>query len=201
MARSALSSQKTAILAVLSSIVIALEVFPIVGITDLPFYPYGIPFTIDWTGIPLIIILLLLGLLPAVFSTIIMFVAIGYRNLMGATFKFAAELFTIIGVYVAHVLTKNRTEKSHLKLLAYLIFGASFRAAGMFFTNLGLLPLFLPSRFPTFDVVLFASTALIPWNILQAIINILGGYLVFHAVPQTLRDQVTGERGQFELLD
>ncbi len=197
--REKMNSRKTAILAIFSSIVIALEVFPVPGVTDLPFYPFGIPFTIDWTGIPLVVIFLLLGLAPSLFGTFIVLIAIGYRNPIGAVFKFTAEFLTILGVYVAHYLLRDRSGNRLVKLGVYLAVGALFRGLGMFIANLFLLPLFYPLYYPSFDLILFASYVLIPWNVLQAIINIVGGFIVYEAIPISLKDQIMSEGEQLEL--
>ncbi|MFX1417004.1 MAG: hypothetical protein ACFFC0_09335, partial [Promethearchaeota archaeon] len=52
-------SKSIALLAVFVAMVVALEVYPILGVTDI-----GIPgdFTIDWTGIPIVIVFLGLGI-------------------------------------------------------------------------------------------------------------------------------------------
>jgi hypothetical protein len=72
-----LDSKTVALIGVFSSIVVALEVFPINGITDFKFVPGGTPFTIDWTGIPIMIVFLGLGIISSLVTVGIMFVAIG----------------------------------------------------------------------------------------------------------------------------
>jgi hypothetical protein len=178
-------SKSIALLAVFSAMVIALEVFPIVGITDLKFNPGGIPFTIDWTGIPLVIIFLGLGIIYSFVATIIMFIAIGYRNFSGAVFKGFAEFYTLLGLVVAKLLFRKYTLDKGKTITIYTIFALAFRGIGMYFTNIVLLPILYPA-FHTTETALVASTVLVPWNVVQAIINVVGGAILYYLIPPSL---------------
>lgn len=181
-------SKSISLLAVFSAMVAMLEIFPIVGITDLKFFPGGTPFTLDWTGIPIVIVFVGLGMISSVVSIFVMFIAIGYRNFPGAVFKGAAELLTIIGLLVASILLRKRSFGRKSQVLLYLIFGAIFRAIGMYVVNIQLLPVFYP-LFYTPDAAVVASAALVPWNILQAAINVIGGMFLYYVIPEDLRIQ------------
>jgi riboflavin transporter FmnP len=190
-------SKSIALLAIFSAMVAMLEIFPIVGITDLKFFPGGTPFTIDWTGIPIVIVFVGLGMISSVVSILVMFVAIGYRNFPGAVFKGAAELLTIIGLLAARLIIGNRALSKKTSILLYLVFGAMFRAIGMYVVNIQLLPIFYPA-FYTSEAAVVASTILIPWNILQAAINIVGGLLLYFIIPEELRIQAGFEMNNKE---
>jgi riboflavin transporter FmnP len=182
------NSKSIALLAVFSAMVAMLEVFPIVGITDLKFYPGGTPFTLDWTGIPIVIVFVGLGMIYSLVSIVIMFVAIGYRNFPGAVFKGAAELLTILGLLAARVIIGKRSLNRKSSVALYLVLGATVRAVGMFIVNIPLLPIFYP-LFYTIESAIDASAALVPWNVVQAAINIIGGMVLYYLIPENLRIQ------------
>ncbi len=179
-------SKSIALLAVFSAMVAMLEVFPIVGITDLKFFPGGTPFTLDWTGIPIVIVFLGLGAVSSVLSISVMFIAIGYRNFTGAVFKGAAELLTIFGILLARVIVKKMSLGRWASIMLYVCFGAVFRAIGMYFFNIQFLPVFYPA-FYTPEAAIIASTVLVPWNVIQAIINIVGGFILYQLIPKELK--------------
>jgi riboflavin transporter FmnP len=178
-------SKSIALLAIFSAMVIALEIFPIIGITDLKFYPEGIPFTIDWTGIPLVITFLGLGMVYSLIATIMMFIAIAYRNFSGAVFKGFAEFYTLLGLVAAKLLFKRYDLNKSKLIIVYTVFGLGFRTIGMYFANIVLLPILYPAFYTT-ESAIIASTVLIPWNIVQAIINIVGGGILYYIIPPSL---------------
>ncbi|MFX0053437.1 MAG: hypothetical protein ACFFAX_00960 [Promethearchaeota archaeon] len=173
-------SKSIALLAIFTSMVVALEVFPIVGVTDL-----GLPggFTIDWTGIPIVIVFLGLGFVYSLVAIAAMWMAIAYRNFNGAAFKGFAELHTIMGLLIAKILMMRFQFDKRIRILVYLIFGTVFRVIGMFFTNIYLLQFFY--GFTPEAAILGAAGYSLP-NVLQAIINILGGVVLYHLIPESL---------------
>ena len=182
-------SKTIAVLAVFTAMVMLLEFFPIVGITDLKFNPGGTPFTIDWTGIPLVILFLGLGFIISLWATTWMFVAIAYRNPAGAVFKLLAESFTLLGLLIAREVGNRLNAGNRSKVLLYLIFGIACRAIGMFFMNIILLPVLYPVWY-TPEAALAASTILVPWNGVQAVINIVAGIFFFERIPKELAASV-----------
>jgi riboflavin transporter FmnP len=182
-------SKKIAILAIFSAMAIMLEVFPILGITDLKLVPAVPSFTIDWTGIPLSFIFLGLGFTYSVVAVFAMGAAIGYRNPVGAVFKVASELLTLIGMLLGFLIHRKltgkgmRTRQEQTKASLVLLGGSFLRMAGMYVVNIILLPLLvgLPSA-----VAITVSGILVPWNGLQAVINILGGFLIMKLIPEDL---------------
>ncbi|UCH05437.1 MAG: hypothetical protein JSW05_04525 [Candidatus Thorarchaeota archaeon] len=173
-------SKSIALLAVFVAMVVALEVYPILGVTDI-----GIPgdFTIDWTGIPIVIVFLGLGLVYSMVAVAAMWMAIAYRNFVGAAFKGFAEFYTIVGLLAAKLLTMRYDMSRTARLTLYVVFGVSFRAVAMFFTNIYLIQNFFGA---VFEGAVIASVAYVIPNVVQAVINIVGGVVLYHLIPENL---------------
>jgi hypothetical protein len=173
-------SKSIALLAIFTAMVVSLEVFPIPGITDI-----GAPggFTIDWTGIPIVIVFIGLGFVYSLVAIAAMWMAIAYRNFTGAAFKGFAELYTILGLVIAKIVMMRYQLDTKTRILLYLIFGSSFRAIGMFITNIYLLQVFYGL---TPEAAVVGSAAYGGLNVIQAIINILGGVVLYHLIPENL---------------
>ncbi|TFG34681.1 hypothetical protein EU527_02415 [Candidatus Thorarchaeota archaeon] len=177
-------SKSIALLAIFTSLVISLEIFPIAGITD--FYtpiPY---FTIDWTGIPIFLIFLGLGILYSFFAIGIMWIFIAYRNFQGAAFKGLAESFTLLGFIIAKLVIRNKELDWKRSAVIYLLFAASFRSIGMLFGNTLLFQIFSTS---SLNAAFSLSTIYVPWNIIQAIINVIIGLFLYNLIPESLKIQ------------
>ncbi len=173
-------SKSIALLAIFTAMVVSLEVFPIVGVTDIG--PPG-GFTIDWTGIPIVIVFLGLGFVYSLVAIAAMWMAIAYRNFNGAAFKGFAELHTILGLLIAKVLIVRYQLDYRVRILLYLIFGSLFRVVGMFITNIYLLQVFFGL---TPEAAVIGSGAYIVPNVVQAVINIFGGVVLYHLIPENL---------------
>ena len=192
-------SKSIALLAVFTSLVIALEIFPILGVTD--FYTPVPNFTIDWTGIPIMIIFIGLGTVFSFFTVGIMWVFIAYRNFQGAAFKGLAESFTLLGLIVAKLILRNRDLDWKKSAVIYFAFACLFRGVGMLFGNVVLFNLFWGS---SFDAAFALSTIYVPWNIIQAAINVVGGLFLYQLIPESLRIQAglgnlkSGETPEYE---
>ena len=173
-------SKSIALLAVFVAMVVALEVYPIVGVTDI-----GVPgdFTIDWTGIPIVIVFLGLGIVYSMVAVAAMWMAIAYRNFVGAAFKGFAEFYTIVGLLAAKLLTMRYDMSRMVRLTLYLVFGVTFRIVGMFITNIYLIQSFFGVPFE--GAVIGSVFYVIP-NIVQAVINIVGGVVLYHLIPENL---------------
>ncbi len=177
-------SRSIALLAIFTSIIIALEIFPIVGLTD--FYTPVPNFTIDWTGIPIMIIFLGLGITFSIISIGVMWVFIAYRNFNGAAFKFLAEMFTLLGLVVAKLIIRDRELDWKLRTGIYLVSACVFRSIGMYFGNIFLFTLF---GYMPIETAVGFSVIYIPWNVLQAAINVIGGTLLYQMIPENLAMQ------------
>jgi riboflavin transporter FmnP len=178
-------SKSIAILAIFTSIIVALEVFPVLGVTDI--LVLASPrFTIDWTGIPLVLIFAGLGLIASLISLVIMFISIFYRNPIGAAFKGIAEFLTIIGLFVGYLILRDRDVSKRMRISVYFLTGAGFRSIGMFFANIVLLPALLPFLYDVNGAII-ASAIIVPLNIAQAAINIIGGFVFYDLIPKNLK--------------
>jgi len=131
-----------------------------------PIYP---KITWDFTGIPIMISLLLCGPLCAVYTCLIGCSIIFFRgNIPGGTFKVLAELATVIG-YVAF--KRNFTIDTVKATLS--------RVVVMTLANYFLLPLFYKMT-PQAAAALLAPIAL--FNVTQALINILPAYAIYKRI-------------------
>ena len=177
-------SKSIALLALFSAMVIMLEAYPILGVTDIRIVK---SFTLDPTGIPLVIVLLGLGGFYSIITVFIMWVSIAYRgNVAGATFKGIAELLTILGVVLARKVTRKRELSEWSRILVWVVIASLFRSVGMFFATLILSPYFYGA---TPELALADAILYFPWNIVQACINVIGGVLLYKAIPIELRLQ------------
>jgi len=177
-------SKSIALLALFSAMVIMLEAYPIIGITDIRTVGF---FTLDPTGIPLVIVLLGLGGFHSIITIFIMWVSIAYRGkVASATFKGVAELLTILGIVFAKKITRKREMSEWTEILVWVVIASLFRSVGMFFATLILSPYFYGA---TFEFALADAILYFPWNIVQACINVIGGVLLYKAIPIELRLQ------------
>ena len=176
-------SKSIALLAIFSSIVIALEIFPIPGITDL--YTPIPHFTIDWTGIPIVIIFFGLGIVYSFFSVAIMWISIAYRNFSGAVFKALAESFTLLGIVVVKFALRKRKIDWKYEVILYTTSAMIFRAIGMLFGNAILFQLWSYTSSP--EAAFALSMIYVPWNLLQAVINVFGGMFLYKLIPENLK--------------
>jgi len=177
-------SKSIALLAVFSSLVIILEIFPIPGITDL--YTPALNFTIDWTGIPIMIVFLGLGMTFSLFTVVIMWIFIAYRNFQGAAFKGIAESFTLLGLIVAKLILRNRDLGWKKNAVVYLLFACVFRGLGMLLGNVFLFNFFWSMPY---EAGFALSTIYVPWNIIQAAVNVIGGIILYQLIPENIRMQ------------
>ena len=178
-------AKSIALLSIFLAMVIALEILPLVGMTDLKIP--GTNFTIDPTGIPIVLLFLFFGFGFSFVGVSITGVVIGYRNFIGSFFKFFAELFKILGLALAWWLLRNREVSYYVRIAVYTIFATVFCALGMYVMNGAiLLPLLYGMEYPAAWVL---SLTFVPLNIVQSIVNVVVGGFVFGIIPENLRDQ------------
>lgn len=174
------NSKAISLIAIFGAIIGILEVFPIVGITDIPFPLYP-KLTIDPTGIVIILGYLILGFVPSLSLCIFALIFIGYRNIFGAIFKVLSELFNLIGVAIGFKLNKKIATSN--KYLIPFILGIVFRVILMHILNFYLLQIF-------YGIPESAVISLLPiidvFNILQGSINMGVAPLLIKALPQEL---------------
>lgn len=175
-------AKSISLLAIFCSMVVSLEAFPILGITDIK-VP-GLNFTLDWTGIPIVIVFMSFGFVYSLIAIAIMWISIAFRNFPGAAFKGFAEIFRILGIAVGWVLLRNRDVSYGKKLVVYAAISSIFCAIGMYVVNILLLPLFYGIPL---EIAVATSALYMPWNVLQAIVNVIGGGVFYKIIPEDLR--------------
>ncbi|MHA3963302.1 MAG: hypothetical protein AM325_007150 [Candidatus Thorarchaeota archaeon SMTZ1-45] len=176
-------SKSIAILAIFAAMILALEILPIPFLTDIPLFG---GFTLDPTGIPITIVFLAYGSIFSLILIPIMWVAIAYRNLIGSIFKGFAEFYTLLGLIIAKLVLRNRTYDWRVSVPTYIVFGVIFRAIGMYITNIFLIQWLY--GMPQEGALALSATFIIP-NVIQALINILIGTLIFIIIPENLAIQ------------
>ena len=115
-----------------------------------------------------------------------MWIAIAYRNPIGSIFKVFAEFYTLLGLIVAKLFLRNRQYDWKIAAPIDLTFGGTFRAIGMYLTNIFLIQWLYGS--PLEGAILLSGTFVIP-NIIQAMINIFVGISIFIIIPENLAIQ------------
>ena len=133
---------------------------------EFPLYP---KISWDFTGIPMMISLLLCGPLCAIYTCLIGCSMIFYRgNVSGGIFKLLAELSTLIG-YAAF--RKNFVIDTAKATMA--------RIAVMTIANYYLLPFFYGKYGMTFEATVALLVPIAIFNLTQALINIIPAYIIY----------------------
>jgi hypothetical protein len=174
-------SRRIAIFTIFASMIIALEILPIPFLTDIPLFG---GFTLDPTGIPITIVFLAYGNIFSLLLLPIMTLVIGYRNPIGATFKAFAEFYTLLGLIIAKLILRKRSYDWKVATPLYVVLGVTFRAVGMYITNIFLIQWLY--GLPADSAVVLSATFVIP-NIIQAVINVFLGILIYIAIPENLK--------------
>lgn len=168
----------TAILAVL---VIVLDYTMKYSGLKIPF-PWLPILKFDFTGIPIVLSLLLFDFNSGIFTSMVAFTAILSRSgdFIGSSMKAFAELSTISGISIA-LKVVPKFPKS-----ASLILGVSTRCLIMFVLNLVVLPEYYNMSFP---VAIGISPLIVVFNAIQGSINILCGYSIYNATKRRILSQ------------
>ncbi|MHA1909685.1 MAG: hypothetical protein ACW98Y_20465 [Candidatus Thorarchaeota archaeon] len=179
------NSKNIALFSIFLAMILAIEFLPIPGLTDIVIP--GTPFTIDPTGIPILLIFLFFGFTFSFVGVGIMGIAIGYRNFTGSIFKFFAELFKILGIAVAWWILRRKQVSYPVRIVIYTLFATSFCALGMYLMNgLILIPLFYGMEI---SAALTLSLTFVPLNVVQSVVNVVVGGVLFGIIPDDLRNQ------------
>jgi len=143
----------------------------------IPFPPFP-TLKFDFTGIPIVLSLLLLGLKSGATTSIVALLAILARSgdVVGASMKALAEFSTVLGMALGVVLFKKSTTLR--KPVSYTL-GCLSRMLVMVLANLVVLPLYYERPF-------FAAVVMIPYiaafNLVQGVLTVFGGYLIYEAL-------------------
>ena len=154
--------------------------FPVLGLQFLKF---------DFTGIPIVLSLLLYGLVPGAFTSAIAALAILVRsvNIVSSFMKGLAEFSTVIGMFLGLKLAKR------FRLPAAYFLGVLTRVVIMTIANLALICMGLLTYGDT--LVIFVLLTGI-FNVIQGTISIVCGYLIYAAVKKRvpgLTEEVTSK--------
>lgn len=150
----------------------------------LKFSGFKIPFPwlpslkFDFTGIPVVLSLLLIGLESSVITSSVAFLAILVRsgNIVGSSMKALAELSTVFGMFLG---LESLRKMPHLKKPFSFILGCTVRVLIMVPANLLVLPVYYGTPFPT---VVLMSPLLAAFNLFHGLLSMFGGYLIYEAL-------------------
>jgi len=137
-----------------------------------PWLPLVLKF--DFTGVPIVLSLLLFGLTSGTTTSSVAFLAILARSgdLVGAAMKALAEFSTILGMTFAIKLSKKNTK---ITKISSLILGVSSRSIIMVFANLII--------FPQMAAIL-TSLLIVVFNVIQGSISIVSGYFLYNIIAR-----------------
>jgi riboflavin transporter FmnP len=149
-----------------------------------PWLPY---LKFDFTGIPIVLSLLLISLGSGAATSTVTMLAILVRSgdVVSASMKALAEFSTILGMFIGMIVFKK-----NLKLTkpASFLTGCIARVMIMTVANLIILPLYTSI---TFEAVLLTSPLMAVFNLIQGLLSIFGGYLLYEAlkfrIPSLIR--------------
>jgi riboflavin transporter FmnP len=131
----------------------------------------------DFTGIPIVLSLLLYGVKPGATTSIIALSAILLRSgdLLGASMKGLAEFATILGMTIGLQLHRNVRRPLSIGI------GIAMRGLIMCMANIVVLPI-------AYSMPFEAAIAMIPlltvFNCVQGAISILVGYFIYEAIKR-----------------
>jgi riboflavin transporter FmnP len=135
----------------------------------------------DFTGIPIILSLLLFGLVPGAFTSVIAFIAILARSgdIIGSSMKGLAEFSTILGMTIGLKLFKR------FKIISSFAFGITSRVLIMMTANFTLIYVGIMLLPPSYvNIPLLVVLLLGVFNVIQGALSIIGGQLIFEAIKK-----------------
>jgi len=166
--------------ALLAALVVVLDYALKFSGLKIPF-PWMPTLKFDFTGIPIVLSLLMYGLPSALTTSLVAFVAILARSgdVVGASMKFAAEFSTVIGLALGLRLMGGFSPR--LWKAAGLVFGIVFRVVAMSLANMVVLPAF-------YGIPVAVAYGMLPlvaaFNVAQGAITILLGVFLDEAVKR-----------------
>ena len=134
----------------------------------------------DFTGVPIVVALLLYGLTSATSTSLIASLGIIARSgdLIGGTMKGIAELSTVAGMATGLLLARRAGKKGYASKVVSLVTGLIFRVIVMSFWNLIVLPAY-------YGIPYSATLGMLPllglFNAMQGSISILFGHALHEA--------------------
>lgn len=156
-----------------------------------PWVPY---LKFDFTGIPIVVSLLLFGLIPAAFTSVVASAAILARSgdFIGSPMKGLAEFSTILGMAIGLALFKR------FRIVSSSFLGIVSRVLIMTIANFALIYAGIMTIYVSYvNVPLIYALLLGFFNAIQGIIGIVGGYSIYEAIkrraPSLIRKDASGE--------
>ncbi len=178
-------SKTLAGIAILSALVVVLDSsmkfsgfkipFPFPGLTFLKF---------DFTGIPIVLSLLIYGLTPGATTSFVAFLAILARSgdIVGSSMKAIAEFSTIVGIFIG-----LRFRGKIGKAMSFVL-GITSRCIIMSLFNVIILPLYYGM---SYEYTISLIPGIVVFNVMQGALSILVGYLIYepliHGAPSLMK--------------
>jgi riboflavin transporter FmnP len=162
--------------ALLGALVAVLDWVYKIGWLKFSFVPPLTFLKFDALGIPMMLSYLLFGILSGTITSLVGWFSISFRSPFSGFMKFAAEFSTMIGVYI--VLRARSFSNVWLKIAA-LISGVLMRGIVMAMVNVLLLPIFTTT---TQEFVLAWIHFIFAFNVIQGVISVFGGFLIYEAI-------------------
>ncbi len=146
----------------------------------------------DFTGIPIVLSLLLFGLIPGATTSAVAFLAILVRSgdIVGSSMKALAEFSTIFGMALGLIWSKKLTRFT--KPVSFIL-GDTLRILVMLFANLIILPLYYEIPF---IVTVLISPYVGAFNLIQGFLSMFGGYLIYEAIIRRAPSLVPREKAK-----
>ncbi|MEM2888877.1 MAG: hypothetical protein QXI71_02500 [Candidatus Bathyarchaeia archaeon] len=144
----------------------------------------------DFTGVPIVLSLLLIDLKSGAVTSIVAMLAILVRSgdFVSAFMKALAEFSTIFGMSIGMKVHKNNSRLS--KILSFVT-GGVVRTLTMAVTNLIVLPYYASI---SFEAVLLTTPLTALFNLFHGLLSIFGGYLIFEALKLRIPSLVLGKK-------
>ena len=150
----------------------------------------------DFTGIPIVLSLLLFGLVPGAFTSAIAVLAILARSgdFVGSSMKGLAEFLTILGMFLGLKIA------TRFKLPASFSLGVATRVFVMMLVNLGLIYMGLMRFPPSYSEIPLLLIILLTgvFNVVQGAISIIGGYFIYEAIRRRSPSLTKNKNADFD---
>jgi len=177
--------------ALLGALVVVLDVtFKMAGL-KIPF-PLFVDLKFDALGIPMMLAYFLFGFLSGAITSAIAFLSITVRSgrVFEAFMKFLAEFVTILGVYIVLRFKKPFALNRKWRGIS-MVSGIITRVVVMDIANVLLLPVFTP-YYGSYQAVIAIVHLISFFNVIQGVITVFGGFLLYEAVVLRLPSLKSG---------
>ncbi len=145
-------------------------------------FPLFVDLKFDPLGIPMLLSYFLFGFLSGAITSGIAFLSITLRSgqAFPAFMKFLAEFVTIVGVFAVLRFKKQYMFEKKWKILS-MISGVLLRVVVMDVANVALLPIFT-TYYQNSQAVILIVPFISLFNIIQGVVSVFGGFLLYEAV-------------------